>query len=363
MAVAVLLAVQGGLSRYQQDLYTTVLLYAGMATAWNIIGGVAGQFSLANSAFVGAGAYSTAMLLAHARTGTAAALGGAVLVAALLGLAVGLSLFRLRGVYFTVGSLAVALGVQAWMTTWSYTGAATGLSVPLAAVPDPAVLCRMALGAAAASLAVVVAIRGTRYGLRLVAVRDDEEVADALGVPPLRMKLTAMVVSAALTGLLGGVYALQQVTIEPFSAFSLTWSINMIVMAVVGGLGTTWGPVVGTVVVHRGIVVLLEDHPTVSTALTGLLLVAIIRFAPRGLLGCLADAARLLRRGRWPRLPGWPAGPPSGAGRATARQPIHGHAPEGSADPSGARPVSQGSPATAGWRRRWPTIAPPRHRR
>ena len=124
-----------------------------------------------------------------------------------------------------------------------------------------------------------------------MAVRDNEDAAGTLGVDAFRIKLVAFVLTSALTGLAGALLALRQVSIEPGAAFGLGWTINAIVMAVVGGVATLFGPLVGVLVVYYGIQTQLESYPELSSILTGVLLVVIVRFAPEGLWGIVVRAA------------------------------------------------------------------------
>ena len=283
------------LGRSDQDTLTTLLLYIVGASAWNLVGGVAGQFSLAQSAFVGAGAYATVMVMLKLGWSGTTSLLAAGVAGILLALVMGGVLFRLRGAYFTIGSLAFALAALSWMTIWSYTGATQGLSAPLALAPAPDELYLLALLLAVAAIAVAIAVAHSAYGLRLMAVRDDEEVADSLGVAPFLSKLGVLVASGALTALAGGTLALQTISIEPFSAFSVNWTISFIVMAIVGGLGTVWGPVIGAVVIYYGLTVQLQNLPTIGSIVSGVLIVVLITFLPTGLLG---GASTLLARFR-----------------------------------------------------------------
>lgn len=300
IGIIALLAVQGLLGRYQVSVLTTLLLYVCLVSAWNLLGGVAGQFSLAPSAFVGVGAYTTVMLLRGIQAPVWLALALAVVAGALFAAIVGLILFRLRGFYFTIGTLAVALAAMTWMTTWEFTGGTRGISAPLALVPDSGTLYVWAVAAAGIALVVSVLVIHSALGLRLRSVRDGEDIADSLGISPMSMKMVAMLLSGALTALGGGLFALQKASIEPFSAFSLDWSITIIVMAIIGGLGTVWGPVIGVVVIYYGITIQLQSLPAVSALLSGLILVLVIRFLPDGILGTAVGGVKALaaRRAR-----------------------------------------------------------------
>lgn len=294
VAVAILLGAQGVLGRYQVAVVTTILLYVCLASAWNLIGGIAGQFSLASSAMIGVGAYAAIMLLRGLGVPIAIALAFAVVAGAAFAAILGVILFRLRGFYFTIGTLAAALATMTWMTTWEFTGGTRGISAPLALIPDSRTLYIWAVAAAALAVAVSILVIHSSLGLRLKSVRDGEDIADSLGISPFGMKMTAMVISGALTALGGALFALQKASIEPFSAFGLDWSITIIVMTIVGGLGSVWGPVIGVVVIYYGITIQLQSLPAVSALLSGLILVLVIRFLPGGILGAATTGVRWL---------------------------------------------------------------------
>jgi len=303
VGVAVLLGVSGVLGRYQVAVFTTLLLYIVLTSAWNLIGGIAGQFSLASSAMVGVGSYAVVMALRGWGIPVVLALAFATVAGALFAAILGLILFRLRGFYFTIGTLGAALATMTWMTTWQFTGGTSGVSAPLALIPDSRTLYIWAVAAAAIAIATSVLVVNSSLGLRLKSVRDGEDIADSLGISPFSMKMIAMLLSGALTGLGGGLFALQKASVEPFSAFGLDWSITIIVMAIVGGLGTVWGPVLGAVVIYYGITVQLQSLPAVSALLSGLILIIVIRFLPDGLLGTAERGVRALLARRRP-VPG-----------------------------------------------------------
>ena len=299
VAVLLLVGLLGhpALSRQGENVATTLLLYVTGATAWNLIGGMGGQFSLAQSAFVGVGGYTSVMMMLKLGWSTAPALLAAGVFGAALAALMGVVLLRLRGPYFTIGSLAFALAALAWMTLWSFTGATQGLSAPLALVPSPTLTFTIALVLAVAAIAAGVAIAHSRYGLRLMAVRDDEEVANSLGVMPFATKLFALVISGVLTALAGAAFAMTTISIEPFSAFGVDWTISFVVMAIVGGLGTVWGPALGAVIVYYGLTVQLQQFPTVSSIVSGLLIVVLITILPNGLLGAARGLSGVIVRG------------------------------------------------------------------
>lgn len=299
--LVVLLLLPGTVERGTQEVLLNLLIWVGVAQAWNLVGGVGGQLSLGHSVFVGAGGYTVAMLVIKAGTGWAVGLVGGAVLAALLAWVISFPLLRLSGVYFTIGSSAVALMALAWMVTWEWTGESRGLNIPLEAVPDRAVKFRVVAAVAVLTCVTVSLVVRSGFGLRLMAVRDDEGAAAALGVSAVGVKRWALVLSAFLTGLGGGTVALNQVSIEPNSMFGLKWVVTALVMVVIGGMGTVWGPVVGAFVVYYLLDRSLEDQPVVQALLSGVLVIAVIVAAPGGVVGLVeAAVARLV--GRWTRL-------------------------------------------------------------
>jgi branched-chain amino acid transport system permease protein len=291
-ALLVIALSAGSLTRYQLDVGFTLLTFLVLAQAWNILGGYGGQVSLAVSGFVGVGMYTTTLVLEKTSSGMAVALVAAGVVAALAAAIFSFPLFRLRAAYFSVGTLALTLTAQAAVVNWSYAGATQGINVPFADVPDQTDLFLLALALVAVAMAATWWVRRGNFGLRLMAVRDNEDAAGTLGVDAFRVKFLAFVLTSFLIGIAGGLLALRQVSIEPGASFGLSWTINAIVMAAVGGVGTILGPVVGVLIVYYGIQTQLESNPELSSILTGLLLVVIVRFAPEGVWGLLGRTAR-----------------------------------------------------------------------
>jgi branched-chain amino acid transport system permease protein len=283
--IAVVLYVEGpgSLSRGSLNELSTLLILIGIAQAWNLISGYGGQILLGVGAFVGTGGYTTTLVLMHSSLTEVPALVLASAAGMLLAAIVAYPLLRLRGPYFAVGSLALALAIQAWMGNWNYSGGTQPISPPFTRVPGPETLYRMTVVVAAVAMLIVWLVRQSNFGLRLMAIRDAEEAAEGAGVLTFRTKLGALLLTGLIMGLAGGVSALQTTAIDPGTSFGLSWTIDAIVMTVVGGLGTLFGPIVGTLVVYYGIETQLESTGAWSQLITGALLLLVIRFAPLGL--------------------------------------------------------------------------------
>jgi len=299
-AVAVALLIGPRLDPGTQDLITTLLVYVAVAQAWNILSGFAGQVSLGAAAFVAAGGYTAGLALAHTPVSWPT---GVVLAALLSGgcaAVLAVPLLRLRGDYFAIGTLAASIATQALLTNWNWAGGAAGMTLPIDRIPTGTVLFDLAVAVAAVTMAAAVYVRYSAFGLRLAAVRDNEPAAAGLGVAVYRHRLAALVLSGTLTGMAGAVAAYQYVAVSPAGMASVTWSLNAVLMALVGGAGSLLGPVLGVLVVYYGLNRQLENFQVASLVIEGVLLVLIVKFAPDGVWALITRATRAV----WRRVPG-----------------------------------------------------------
>jgi branched-chain amino acid transport system permease protein len=289
MLLLVLLAAASAphlLSPYSTYLLFTVFLYATLGQSWNLAAGVTGLVSLGHAAFLGLGAYAAALLmLIPGMPVLAAVLAGGV-VAAAFAAAISIPISRFRGIYFTIGTLVVAEALRLWMISWPVTGAANGIHLPADLLPGPTVLYYVALILAIGSTAGLALIMRSKLGLALNAIRDNEGAAQTLGVNVFRAKLTSLLVSSFIAGVTGAVWAAKLAYIEPFSIFNMSWTIAMVNMVIVGGMGTLAGPIIGAVFVVM-LSYFLADYYTLQALLTGMILIVVIRFAPLGIWGSL----------------------------------------------------------------------------
>jgi branched-chain amino acid transport system permease protein len=285
-------------SRGTQTVLLTLLIFASMAQAWNLIGGFAGQLSLVHGAFLGIGAYTVALLMLKADVPFVPAMLLAGLLTAGAAIITCAALLRLRGVYFAIATLAVALAAQAWMLTWEYAGGSRGLNLPISELPPPLSLYYIALALALAVSLTAWWLSWSTFGLRVMAVRDDEVAARALGVNGTQVKVLVFTISGFFTGLVGGVVAANQISLVPENLFDLRWVTTMIVMAMIGGTGTVAGPLIGAGIVYYLIEKQLENSPEIAALVGGLFVIVVIRFAPEGVWGLLKRAGYLRRRWR-----------------------------------------------------------------
>jgi branched-chain amino acid transport system permease protein len=269
-----------------------VLLSVTMAESWNMLSGYTGYFSLGHGLFFGVGAYGfTLSLLRLQLAPLLAILVGALLavvVAALLAAAV--MRVRIRIGYFAILTLGLNEIVKIVVVNTDALGAATGFTVP--PVPSAAVPYGLMLAIAVATIGAMLLIDRSRFGLGLRAILDDEEVAQSMGVRTARYKRYVFVLSAAFPGLAGGVIAWNWSYVDPYLAFDLLLSFNAAIMAVFGGVGTVWGPVVGAVVMSVLIETLWVNLRNFQALVFGVLVVLIVLVAPGGVATAVARLGR-----------------------------------------------------------------------
>lgn len=279
---------------------TSLLLLMTLALAWNLVGGFGGQFSLGHSIFVGIGAYALAVILRTFGTPLIPTLLAAGLLSALIGVLLAYPLLRLRGPYLAVGSLGMALAAYGWMINWDFTKASSSYNIPTEALLDITTLFRCAVVLAFAALIAVIVLVRSPLGLRLVALRDDEVGAASLGVRRVRTLIPVWGLSGFLTGLMGALYALQRGNLTVDSAFSVQFSLDAVIICVLGGLGTISGPILGAIIVYY-LRFYSADFSELALLIEAAIVVLVVRFLPGGLVGVLGRgivAARhaLLRR-------------------------------------------------------------------
>jgi branched-chain amino acid transport system permease protein len=284
---------------YESFLYL-VFFWISLATSWNILSGYAGYFSFGHAAFFGAGVYTTATLTTTFNVPFLSSLPAAGLVAALLGSVIAAVVFRVRGVrgeLFGLLTLAVTFVLSTIALNTRLDG---GPGVFLAAVPVPALfgtpattLYHLALGVAFVSVFAALAIYRSRWGMGLFAIRDDEDVAEVLGVPTYRYKLAAFALSCFIAGLIGGIHAMFVTYVTVAETFAVGLAVDAIMMAALGGTRFWYGPALGAVIVTTLTQSLTGGESAVlNRALIGAILIAVIVFLPNGVAGGFRRRAR-----------------------------------------------------------------------
>ena len=288
--------------------FVMMALYAALlAQAWNILGGFGGQFSFGHALFFGTGAYLQAIAQLHGGLNAWLALSLAVAGSAGVGVFVGALSFRygLKGSYFALVTLAFAEVFRILALSVPFTGAGVGLMLPLREsftnmqFGSRKGFVYLVLGFVTAALLVTWWLRNSRFGAYLQAVRDNEDAARAIGVNPFGVKLGAIALSGGFMGAGGAFYVQVFQYIDPGIAYGPGTSVEALVAAIVGGMGTVWGPVLGALVLH-GLSDLTRNLfgqlPGINMVIYGVVLVLIVMFLPRGIAGLGATARSLWQR-------------------------------------------------------------------
>lgn len=287
---------------YLLSVVILTLLYAYLALAWNVIGGIGGQLSLGHAAYFGIGAYASTLLFNRFGVSPWIGMLGGAALSMIAAVVIGLPCFRLRGAYFALATLAATMILQVVVSNTNVLGGPAGMQLTL--LREAPLYFQhtrkefyyfVILAFFVVALATNWAILRSRFGYYLTAIRNDQEAALALGVDALRYKLAAAVVSAALTAIGGTFYAQYVLFISPEKVFGGDLSIEIAIICIIGGRATLWGPALGALLllpaeeVTRGLTGGMAGAPMM---LYGLLLMLVMRFEPRGIYELIRRAGR-----------------------------------------------------------------------
>ncbi len=269
------------------------LILAVLAQSWNIIGGYTGYPSFGNSVFYGLGGYGTAIAMVQFHWPFAVGLVLGVFLALLFAFLLGLPVLRLRGHYFAIATLALAIVMTAIVSNLDIAGRNIGLILPLH--KEDTLFFELSLGLLSVTTLTIAWIAHSRFGFGLIAIRENEEAAAVIGINTTLYKVLAFVLCGVFPALAGGIHAYWITYLDPESAFDITLNVKMIIMAVFGGPGTVLGPVLGSFVLAGISEVLAAKVTGLASIFFGLVIVAAIVFMPRG----FADLARRFRQLGW----------------------------------------------------------------
>ncbi len=311
------------------DIFIRVLLFAFIGVAWNLLGGYAKQLSLGHAAFFGLGAYTSTLLLIRSGVSPWIGLAAGGVVAMLASVPIGALCFRLRGPYFAIATIGTAQVLMLLFLKFrNFAWGAEGTTIPnlgnspwMMQFDGKAPYYYIALGLLAMGLAVTYWVERSWIGYYLVAVGEDQDAAEAVGVDVPRIKRDIYLISAFLTGLAGTFYVQYIYFIDPVTAFNFNISVEAALVSIVGGIGTMWGPVVGSVLLEPTSALVQSwlggAHGGVQLSLYAVILMAVILWRPTGLLGVLSGAyERFLRV--------LPSGPPGMTTAVEKGDPLDG---------------------------------------
>jgi len=277
-----------------------ILQFVALAVAWSILGGYAGYVNFGTSAFFGVGVYSSVFLVKAFGAPLPVQILTAAAIGALMGLALGLLTLRMQGIFFSIATIALTIIIETAITNWRYVGGAAGIQIQRPAVSPPFDNYVEMLFFVQALL-VVLAVAISRYiqnswiGRGLQALKDDELAAECSGVPTLRLKLLACVISGALLCAIGSPAAMYLQYADPASAFNLNYSVSTLAMSLIGGTAHWAGPIIGAILLgttQQLLTVTISSE--VNVLVLGLMLVLFVVGAPEGIIGLI----RKLRGGR-----------------------------------------------------------------
>ena len=296
--VAALLMTQLIRNEYPFFAAYVILQFVVLAVAWSILGGYAGYVNFGTSAFFGVGVYTAVFLFKATGAPLAVQIAAAAAVGALLGFAVGLLTLRMQGIFFSIATIALTIVIETSVTNWRFVGGAAGIQMQRPAVMAPFETYVQMLFFVQALL-VVLAIAIARYiqsswiGRGLQALKDDELAAECTGVPTLRLKVLACVISGALMCAAGAPAAMYLQYADPSSAFNLNYSVSVLAMSLIGGTAHWAGPVVGAILLgttQQLLTVTISSE--VNLLVLGIMLVVFVVAAPEGLIGLIRKASR-----------------------------------------------------------------------
>jgi branched-chain amino acid transport system permease protein len=277
--------------------FTSLFLLMTLAMAWNLVGGFGGQFSLGHSIFVGVGSYATAVILTTLGWPLLPTILVAAAMSALIGLLLAYPLLRLRGPYLAVGSLGMAVASYGWMINWNFTKASQAYAIPTSGQISLQEVYQYATILLLVAVVSIIALVRSPLGLRLVALRDNEDGAASIGVKRVRTLLPVWALSGLLTGAMGAIYALQSGSLTVDATFNIQFSLDAAIICVIGGLGTLTGPFIGAIIIYY-LRKYSADFSNYALLIEAVFLVIVVRFFPSGLVGLATKGLKFATKRR-----------------------------------------------------------------
>jgi branched-chain amino acid transport system permease protein len=288
LVVLGLISLPSWASRYWILVVLLFSLNLALSQMWNLLAGYSGLISLGQQAFIGLGGYTLAVFSIYYGfpIWLSIIIGGTVSV--LFALLISAPIFRMRGVYFAIGSWTVAEVLRILFSNWKYVGYGVGLFVKPAYALSFNTIYYTALGVGIASVALVYFLLRSKLGLGLMAIRDEETASETLGVDIFSCKLNSFLISAGVTGAVAGVLYLHNIFIQPYSAFGIDWTVRLVFITIIGGIGTIEGPIIGSFL-YVFLYQWLSEYPSISLLILGGIAIGVILIAPKGIMGTIQE--------------------------------------------------------------------------
>jgi len=271
-------------SRYVVNVILLVCIYVTLASMWNLLAGYAGMVSLGQQMFIGMGGYTLAVSSMYYDTPIFLGVIFGGLISVILALIISLPVFRMKGVYFAIGTWVIAESLGLCFSNWKYVKYGMGLFIQPAYKLSMSTIYYAALLVSIGSIALVYLLLRSNLGLALMAIRDDDVASEGMGVDIFRCKLTCFLISAFVSGVAAGILYLNTIFIQPFEAFGIGWTVNLLFIVIIGGIGTVEGPIVGAVI----LIILqqfLSEYVGYNLIIFGVITILVIFFMPTGIAG------------------------------------------------------------------------------
>lgn len=263
---------------------TLILLYMAFGQMWNLLAGYTGLTSLGQHGFIGLGGYALAAVSENFGLPLWVGFVVAGAISFLFALIISVPIFKVKGVYFTIGTWIVAICLFLFFSLWPFTNMGIGIPIRATFRLEMSTIYYVALAMAVLCVATVFLLLRTRFGLALMAMRDDDNAAEVRGVHLYKTKLKIFLISSTITGITGAALFMNLGFILPESGFNINWTVAMVFIVIIGGIGTIEGPIIGAV-----IYVLLSqwlfDFPGFSMLILGVIAIVVIMIAPKGIMG------------------------------------------------------------------------------
>ena len=286
IVIVVLLAVLGFVgSNNIRRVLLKMFIYCAMGSMWNLMSGYTGMTSLGQQTFIGVAGYTVAVFTAKLGMSFAVGILAGGVIGGILALILAVILFRMRGMYFAIATWVIAEAIKTFFTSWSFVNAGGGMTV--AGRPGREVIYMMGLVLVVVAIVVIYLLLKSKIGLGLTAMRDDADAASSVGVNIFKSKLLCFVICGIFCALAGGLYYLNNVSIYPNSGFAIDWTVSLVFIVIIGGIGTMSGPIVGTIIYIILDEILAQLPAGWSNIILGFIAIMVILFLPDGIMGTL----------------------------------------------------------------------------
>ncbi|MEW6663748.1 MAG: branched-chain amino acid ABC transporter permease [Thermodesulfobacteriota bacterium] len=292
LLLALLATIPYWASRYVENVFLLLCVYVALASMWNLLAGYSGLVSLGQQMFVGIGGYTLAVLSMYYGIPIflSILLGGFICVA--LAIIISLPIFRMKGVYFAIGTWVIAEALGICFSNWGFVKYGMGIFIQPTKKLSMSWIYYGAAFICVISVSLVYLLLRSKLGIALMAIRDDDVASEMMGVNIFRCKLTCFLISAFVTGIASGVLYLNTVFIQPFEAFGIGWTVNLLFIVIIGGIGTLEGPIVGAII-FVFLQQFLSEYVGYNLIILGSITILAILLAPRGIAGTFLHRYRI----------------------------------------------------------------------